>query len=100
MGEIYKSICSCGYSEPEIFLGFGMTDWCPSLALCKKCRVITEADFHNNEKPICKKCAEELQQYTSDQIIKKTIKGKEYYKYYCPKCEELTLEMREAGCWD
>lgn len=101
MGEVYKSICSCGYAQNDIFVGFGMSDWYPELALCKRCEITTSADFLNETEPKCKKCSERLFAYNRDQLIKAiSIEDKEERKYYCPKCHCFTLELHETGCWD
>lgn len=99
MGYIYQPYChSCNYIFKDIIVGVGMRgpEYHYAPAACYHFHRLSEKNL-NLDTLTCSRCKREI---TPLKGFGMDEEPKEHEKNRCPKCEEKTLELMDAGDWD
>lgn len=90
MGSIVSASCPCGYFKPDFYLGSGMMMKSYSIYQCQLCHAIIESSDRTKDRR-CSRCKSRKLDFI------KLIAGE---TYFCPDCNNKTLQMTEIGFWD
>ncbi|EFH82180.1 conserved hypothetical protein [Ktedonobacter racemifer DSM 44963] len=115
MGSILRATCSCGFIQEWIPLGGGMRNYetvCSAPALCTSCGLLVCANYLD-DMPRCP-CGGTVRFYNDPALYRTpvgeltvadwNIREKSFSlpdtHYLCPKCSEMNMHFRFAGCFD
>lgn len=120
MGLILRAVCQCGFEEPSIMIGGGMSnfhEYCGAPALCNSCGSFSNLNYLT-KRPRCPVCQSTVKFYDSPSLqlhggqkAQGTIASwnmNEANKrfilpdtlYFCPTCKEMTMKFEEVGLFD
>jgi len=121
MGGIITAHCKCGFESEDIYAGGGMSNFlevCNAPAICLNCNIFLIKNYMKKLSK-CSKCRKKVVFYNDPKVQEQVSESYESYndifswniekkgtfrlpntQYYCPKCNEMTMEFLDVGNWD
>jgi len=122
MGGIIEAHCKCGFESGAIYAGGGMSNFlkvCNAPAICLNCNIFLIENYIEKHSK-CPKCREKVTFYNDPKVQEQVSESYETYndifswnindekgefrlpntRYYCPGCNEMTMEFLSVGNWD